>query len=158
MLKTSSLARNLIDLVIFSHNLFSQKYRAVSVHSQDEKIMLLPLVYSVLITFQVVTGTFKQPTPPSYVKADAQESVVADLVMSHGAGDMCLLGPRGCGKSTVAARVASILSLQLEPVVLYQDMSSRDLVQQRTTQPNGDTVWQNSPLVSTLTPDPTTQR
>lgn len=27
-------------------------------------------------------------------------------------------------------------------------MTSRDLVQQRTTLPNGDTVWQNSPLVT----------
>jgi hypothetical protein len=27
-------------------------------------------------------------------------------------------------------------------------MTSRDLIQQRTTLPNGDTTWQNSPLVT----------
>ena len=27
-------------------------------------------------------------------------------------------------------------------------MTSRDLIQQRTTLPNGDTIWQNSPLVT----------
>lgn len=27
-------------------------------------------------------------------------------------------------------------------------MSSRDLIQQRNTLPNGDTIWQNSPLVT----------
>jgi hypothetical protein len=32
--------------------------------------------------------------------------------------------------------------------MLYQDMTSRDLLQQRTTLPNGDTTWRRSPLVS----------
>lgn len=86
----------------------------------------------------------------NYVKTKAHETVIADLIVSHSAGDLCLLGPRGSGKNTVAARVAQLLHLELEPVVLYQDMSSRDLVQQRTTKPTGDTVWQNSPLVSKL--------
>ena len=27
-------------------------------------------------------------------------------------------------------------------------MTSRDLLQQRTTQPNGDTIWRYSPLVT----------
>lgn len=31
---------------------------------------------------------------------------------------------------------------------LLQDMTSRDLLQQRTTLPNGDTVWRPSPLVT----------
>ena len=29
-----------------------------------------------------------------------------------------------------------------------QDMTSRDLLQQRTTLPNGDTAWRHSPLVT----------
>ena len=36
----------------------------------------------------------------------------------------------------------------MHTLYLYKDMSSRDLLQQRITLPNGDTVWQNSPLVS----------
>lgn len=32
-------------------------------------------------------------------------------------------------------------------LIILQDMTSRDLLQQRTTLPNGDTVWKDSPLV-----------
>lgn len=32
--------------------------------------------------------------------------------------------------------------------MLYQDMTSRDLLQQRTTLSNGDTAWRLSPLVT----------
>lgn len=31
--------------------------------------------------------------------------------------------------------------------ISFQDMTSRDLIQQRTTLSNGDTIWKNSPLV-----------
>jgi len=32
--------------------------------------------------------------------------------------------------------------------ILYKDMTERDLLQRRTTKPNGDTIWIPSPLVS----------
>lgn len=32
-------------------------------------------------------------------------------------------------------------------MVLYQDMTARDIIQQRTTKINGDTIWRDSPLV-----------
>lgn len=32
--------------------------------------------------------------------------------------------------------------------MLYQDMTARDLLQQRYTLPNGDTAWRSSPLVT----------
>lgn len=56
-------------------------------------------------------------------------------------------GPKGCGKSLLVAQLASLLHYTIEPIVLYQDMTARDLVQQRTTLNNGDTVWRNSALV-----------
>lgn len=43
--------------------------------------------------------------------------------------------------------MASLLGYTIEPIVLYQDMTARDLIQQRTTLDNGDTVWRNSALV-----------
>ena len=58
-----------------------------------------------------------------------------------------IIGPRGCGKSLIVQRLAEILGYDLEPIMLYQDMTARDLLQQRTTLPNGDTVWRFSPLV-----------
>ena len=57
------------------------------------------------------------------------------------------IGPRGCGKSVIVERLAGILGYTPEPIMLYQDMTARDLLQQRTTLPNGDTVWRRSPLV-----------
>ena len=57
------------------------------------------------------------------------------------------IGPRGCGKSVIVERLAGILGYTPEPIMLYQDMTARDLLQQRSTLPNGDTVWRRSPLV-----------
>lgn len=61
--------------------------------------------------------------------------------------DICLLGERGSGKSVVISRLASLIGSKLEPIVLYKDMTARDLTQQRATKQDGDTVWRNSPLV-----------
>ncbi|XP_066993811.2 von Willebrand factor A domain-containing protein 8 [Anabrus simplex] len=83
-----------------------------------------------------------------YVPTAYQERLLVELMLSHQLGDMCIIGPRGCGKSATVQRLADLLNYQVEPIVLYQDMTSRDLIQQRTTLPNGDTVWQNSPLVT----------
>ena len=47
----------------------------------------------------------------------------------------------------IIERLADILGYTPEPIMLYQDMTARDLLQQRTTLPNGDTVWRRSPLV-----------
>lgn len=41
-----------------------------------------------------------------------------------------------------------MLGKEIETIILYQDMTSRDLLQQRTTLANGDTVWKFSPLVT----------
>lgn len=61
--------------------------------------------------------------------------------------DFCVVGTSGCGKSMLVNKLAAIFEQEVENIVLYQDMSSRDLLQQRTTLDNGDTVWTNSPLV-----------
>lgn len=44
--------------------------------------------------------------------------------------------------------LARLLNQTCEPMVLYQDMTARDFVQQRTTTATGDTIWRDSPLVS----------
>lgn len=47
----------------------------------------------------------------------------------------------------MAFELAHRLGQTIEPMVLYQDMTARDFVQQRTTKINGDTIWRDSPLV-----------
>lgn len=47
----------------------------------------------------------------------------------------------------IVNKVAETLGRDVENIVLYQDMTSRDLIQQRTTLDNGDTMWKFSPLI-----------
>lgn len=69
------------------------------------------------------------------------------MLLSHAIGDICLVGPKGCGKSLIIDQFASLLNYPMEYFVLYKDLSARELLQQRITNANGDTLWQNTPLV-----------
>ena len=40
-----------------------------------------------------------------------------------------------------------MLGYDIETLPLYHEMSARDLVQRRATSPDGDTIWEISPLV-----------
>ncbi|XP_053609608.1 von Willebrand factor A domain-containing protein 8 [Plodia interpunctella] len=82
-----------------------------------------------------------------FVKTDYQSGMLNEVLLSHSVGDFCIVGPKGCGKSLLVTQLASLLGYTIEPIVLYQDMTARDLIQQRTTLENGDTVWRNSALV-----------
>ncbi|KAH1005033.1 hypothetical protein HUJ04_006106 [Dendroctonus ponderosae] len=53
----------------------------------------------------------------------------------------------GSGKTMLLKQMATALNRPMENIVLYQDMTARDLIQQRTTLENGDTVWSFSPLI-----------
>ncbi|XP_066591206.1 von Willebrand factor A domain-containing protein 8 [Prorops nasuta] len=90
----------------------------------------------------------KEAGQDAYIETDYQNNLIADIMESHLVSDLCIVGPRGCGKSKSVQKFAELLKYQLEPIVLYQDMTSRDLLQQRTTLNNGDTVWKDSPLVT----------
>jgi len=77
------------------------------------------------------------------------ERLIGELAQDHAAGgDLCLVGAKGVGKSTVVRLLAARLGYAVEVVHLFNDMSARDLVQRRTTTVTGDTVWENTPLVT----------
>ncbi|CAN9498551.1 unnamed protein product [Ophioblennius macclurei] len=103
------------------------------------------------VTFQVPAGA-KPPRPPNsgatFVNTPSHAQLLADIMQSHMVKDVCLIGAKGCGKSVIAKEFAEMLGYSVEPVMLYQDMTARDLLQQRYTLPNGDTAWRPSPLVS----------
>uniref|UniRef100_A0A3Q3VYX4 von Willebrand factor A domain-containing protein 8 n=1 Tax=Mola mola TaxID=94237 RepID=A0A3Q3VYX4_MOLML len=103
------------------------------------------------ITFQVPAGT-KELRPPNssctFSSTQSHSQLLAEMMQSHMAKDMCLIGAKGCGKSVIAREFAEMLGYSMEPVMLYQDMTARDLLQQRYTLPNGDTAWRPSPLVT----------
>ncbi|KAL7983993.1 hypothetical protein Chor_004533 [Crotalus horridus] len=103
------------------------------------------------VTFQVPAGA--QPPGPSpetegFVRTFSHERLLAEMMQSHMVKDVCLIGQKGCGKTVVAKAFAALLGYHIEPIMLYQDMTARDLLQQRYTLPNGDTSWRPSPLVT----------
>ena len=42
------------------------------------------------------------------------------MMQSQSNMDMCLIGPKGCGKSITIERLAKLLDYEVESVVLYQ--------------------------------------
>ncbi|KAF4787814.1 von Willebrand factor A domain-containing protein 8 [Turdus rufiventris] len=103
------------------------------------------------VTFQVPAGTgmlknhFQSDT---FIRTSSHNQLLAEMMQSHMVKDMCLIGGKGCGKTVIAKEFADILGYSIEPIMLYQDMTARDLLQQRYTLPNGDTAWRPSPLVT----------
>jgi MoxR-like ATPase len=83
-----------------------------------------------------------------YIPTEVHEDILARMIQSHKTGDFCLVGEKGTGKETLIKRFASLLGYEVETVMLYQDMTSRELLQQLSTLPNGDTTWRTSPLVN----------
>ncbi|XP_037343972.2 von Willebrand factor A domain-containing protein 8 [Pungitius pungitius] len=103
------------------------------------------------VTFQVPAGV-KETRPPSsslaFISTPSHSQLMAEMMQSHMVKDVCLIGAKGCGKSVIAREFAEMLGYSIEPLMLYQDMTARDLLQQRFTLPNGDTAWRPSPLVT----------
>jgi MoxR-like ATPase len=84
-----------------------------------------------------------------YIPVETHEGVISEMLESYGIKrDICLLGDRGSGKSLLVTRFAELIGSKVEPIVMYKDMTARDLLQQRATKSDGDTVWRNSSLVS----------
>ncbi|XP_058040478.1 von Willebrand factor A domain-containing protein 8 isoform X3 [Ahaetulla prasina] len=103
------------------------------------------------VTFQVPAGTqpsIQRPGAKGFVRTFSHEQLLAQMMQCHLVKDICLIGQKGCGKTVVAKAFAALLGYDIEPIMLYQDMTARDLLQQRYTLPNGDTSWRPSPLVT----------
>ncbi|KAH8408927.1 hypothetical protein KR009_003780 [Drosophila setifemur] len=92
-------------------------------------------------------GGATAPAPSNFVDLPHQRQALASLLQAYAVGDVCLLGEKGVGKLTLTKELLRLLQQTSEPLMLYEDMTSRDLVQQRITSPQGDTVWRDSPLV-----------
>lgn len=83
----------------------------------------------------------------TYIETPGQNILLEAMVQTEEITDFCLIGPKGCGKTMLVEKMAEICGKEVENIVLYQDMTARDLVQQRTTLESGDTVWTVSPLI-----------
>lgn len=104
------------------------------------------------ISFEVVKGNknriSENESNDSFIMNDYHSSQLVDMMLTHSSGsDFCLIGAPGSGKSELIRQFAKQLDYDIQTVNLYKDMSTRDLIQQRITMPNGDTKWQNSPII-----------
>ncbi|KAJ8349982.1 hypothetical protein SKAU_G00251120 [Synaphobranchus kaupii] len=123
---------------------------AVTIRADDKDV-----TFEIVIPHPNPAGPRWNPAPPAppssspgFVSTPTHDRLLAEMMQSHLVKDMCLMGPKGCGKSVIAREFAEMLGYNIEPIMLYQDMTARDLLQQRYTLPNGDTAWRASPLVS----------
>ena len=90
--------------------------------SSSSHIHCLKFDYNFNITFssQLISGNSWGSRPPPFVFTPYHHEALADLLQSHSVADMCIIGPRGCGKSAVVAKMAHMLGYQTEPILLYQ--------------------------------------
>ncbi|ETV82729.1 hypothetical protein, variant 2 [Aphanomyces astaci] len=89
-----------------------------------------------------------QQHAPHFVETKAHRRVLVAMLQDHAAGtDMCVVGPKGSGKSALARQFCGSLGYQSDLFTLFQDMTARDLFQRRATDLHGNTTWEDSPLL-----------
>ncbi|TPX75293.1 hypothetical protein CcCBS67573_g03438 [Chytriomyces confervae] len=99
------------------------------------------------ISINVKRGTKKLSAPLFFVQTDYHASLTANLVLVHSISDICIIGPKGVGKSALLRAMIDSLGYATEYIPVYKDMSARDLLQRRSTNLKGDTIWEDSALV-----------
>ncbi|KAG0097282.1 von Willebrand factor A domain-containing protein 8 [Podila epicladia] len=82
-----------------------------------------------------------------FVETPYHMATLVSMLLAHSVGDFCVIGSKGVGKSALMRHFGRTLGYKIEFIPLYKDMSSRDLLQRRSTTFTGDTVWENSALV-----------
>jgi len=82
-----------------------------------------------------------------FVETSYHVSTLVSMLLAHSVGDFCMIGSKGVGKSALMRHFGKHLGYSVEYIPLYKDMSSRDLLQRRSTTFSGDTIWENSALV-----------
>jgi MoxR-like ATPase len=121
-------------------NLYSFRFTApgkfiVSIRGNDYHIMI------------PIAGSYRGDLPFSIVQTSYLKDLQARLLLALSHSDVCILGPKGSGKSMLVRTITRMLRQSSVYVPVYKDMSSRDLLQKRSTNLNGDTIWENSGLV-----------
>ncbi|XP_013780958.2 von Willebrand factor A domain-containing protein 8-like isoform X1 [Limulus polyphemus] len=124
------------------------EFESVQHESNNQKYLAVLRDGNETIKFEVDGGKRTHlSTMKPFVSTSYHKSLLAEMLQCHLVRDLCIIGPKGSGKSALAGYFAKLLGYQMELMMVYQDMSARDLLQQRVTLENGDTSWRPSPLV-----------
>ena len=69
---------------------------------------------------------------PSFVESPTFAQVLSNMVVDHANGrHVCLVGPRGSGKSALATTFGMRMGYRVETFCVFADMSTRELLQSR---------------------------
>lgn len=85
---------------------------------------------------RVPSGPLPSVAPDSgaFVVTSHGGVLLQHMLEDHAIGrDMCIIGPKGSGKSTLVKQFAAMLGYETEHMMLFRDMSTRDLLQRRAT-------------------------
>ncbi len=86
-------------------------------------------------------------TVSTYVETPSTKRLLQAMLQDHIIGrDICLMGPKGCGKSTIVRHFAAGLGQMIETITLHKDMNTREMMQSRVMTRDGS--WEYSPLVA----------
>jgi midasin (ATPase involved in ribosome maturation) len=55
-----------------------------------------------------------------YVSTNSHNRLLTEMCLSHAIGDFCLIGGKGCGKTTLVHKFANMLNYDVTTVMLYQ--------------------------------------
>ncbi|KAG0268044.1 von Willebrand factor A domain-containing protein 8 [Actinomortierella ambigua] len=99
------------------------------------------------VTVDMAAGPVPFESSEMFVETSYHMTTLVSMMMAHAVGDFCVIGTKGVGKSALMRQFGRNLGYKVEYIPLYKDMSSRDLLQRRSTTFAGDTVWDNSALV-----------
>ena len=140
-------------------NVISNMFTKFGIETKSENTLDKELVSVIdsTVTFKLNSGTIsidvtKGNNHPkeneSFIMNEYHSSLLVDMFLNHSSGhDFVLIGPTGCGKTELINKFANLLGYSTQSMYLFKDMSTRDLIQQRITEANGDTKWLNSPLI-----------
>ncbi|KAF9969381.1 von Willebrand factor A domain-containing protein 8, partial [Actinomortierella ambigua] len=99
------------------------------------------------VTVDMAAGPAPMEPSEMFVETPYHMTSLVSMMMAHAVGDFCVIGTKGVGKSALMRQFGRNLGYKVEYIPLYKDMSSRDLLQRRSTTFTGDTIWENSALV-----------
>ena len=79
----------------------------------------------------------------------SQEVAFGQLMAAHAVdGDSCLLGAQAGGKTFLVRHFADALGYKTHTFFCHKEVPATDLLQRRTTDSTGATVWRDSPIVT----------